>query len=84
MQSIRRIKILPNFLINQIAAGEIISRPSSVVKELIENSIDSGATEILIQLEHGGKEKIKVRDNGLGILQEYLSSCIIEQVRFIL
>lgn len=61
------IKILPTEVVKQIAAGEIIERPSSIVKELFENALDSGATEILLALEYGGKEKILMRDNGSGI-----------------
>ena len=64
----KKINILDDLTINKIAAGEVVERPSSVTKELIENSIDAGSTQIVIDIVDGGKKQIRITDNGSGIL----------------
>ena len=70
------IKALSEDLRNKISAGEVVERPSSVVKELIENSLDAGSSEISIVIEKGGHHTIQVRDNGSGISPDDLPSSI--------
>jgi len=65
-----KIRILPDKIVSKIAAGEIVERPASVVKELLENSLDAGSNEIKIELKTGGKKLILISDNGEGMTRD--------------
>jgi DNA mismatch repair protein MutL len=72
-----KIQLLPNSVINQIAAGEVIERPASAVKELVENSLDAKATQIKISIKKGGKDLIQISDNGSGIEPDDIEKSIL-------
>src|ERR1700731_2602750 len=65
-----RIRILPEAVANKIAAGEVVERPASVVKELLENSIDAGSSNIRVEIESGGRHLIRIADDGSGMLRD--------------
>ena len=71
------IKLLPKNVANQIAAGEVVQRPSSVVKELLENSVDSGAQTIKLIIKDAGKTLIQVIDDGSGMSKEDINLCFL-------
>ena len=71
------IKILDASLANKIAAGEVVEKPLSVVKELVENSIDAGATAITVEIQRGGITYMRVTDNGCGIEKEYIKTAFL-------
>ena len=71
------VRVLPDFLVNQIAAGEVVENPASVVKELVENALDAGADQIVIDVVDGGRTLISVIDNGHGMNRDDLSRAIL-------
>ena len=71
------INLLDKRVYNRISAGEVVERPASVVKELVENSVDAGATEIFVSIERGGMSSITVRDNGSGIENSQLKKAFL-------
>lgn len=72
-----KIKQLPSYVFNQISAGEVVERPSSVVKELVENSIDAGADNIIVEIEQGGLKSIKIIDNGSGVGKDDIKTAFL-------
>ena len=71
-----RIRLLPEHVANQIAAGEVIERPASVLKELLENSLDAGATQVDVQIGAGGRSLVLVTDNGSGMSKDDALLCL--------
>jgi len=70
LQKMSKIRVLSDHVANQIAAGEVVERPASVAKELVENAIDAGATRIAIDVESGGRRLLKVSDDGEGMIRD--------------
>src|SRR3984885_14026517 len=71
-----RVRLLPEQVANQIAAGEVVERPASVVKELVENSLDAGATRITVEIQAGGRSVVRVIDDGLGMSRDDALLCL--------
>ncbi|KPJ76091.1 MAG: hypothetical protein AMJ54_12995, partial [Deltaproteobacteria bacterium SG8_13] len=71
-----KIRILPEIISNKIAAGEVVERPASVVKELVENALDAGSDRILVEVEKGGRSLIRVSDNGSGMNRDDALLCL--------
>ena len=74
MPSDKKIRILSNHVANKIAAGEVVDRPASIVKELVENAIDSEATQIDVIVTAGGRKLVSINDNGIGMSRDDLSA----------
>ena len=72
-----KIQVLDTVTIDKIAAGEVIERPASVVKELVENAIDAGATAIVVEIQEGGTSRMRIADNGCGIPKEEVPNAFL-------